>query len=261
MKRIGAFAIALWLLLTVCSVGVAAEKNPTIVLSEVQGMPGRTVSVTIRLENNPGLISAKVRVGYDTDALELVGCDWGGFPAQGYSTGKLENQPFVVNFCDAVAASNYTSEEFATLHFRIREDAAPDVYPLTMTCDFEGDFFNFDWEAVYFDLDQGRITVVPAADPVAPTTSATTVPHTTVTDGTADTTAPTSTASTAAITDGTAAIGAQTTHRPTTSTSSKMMDIKNKLSSFGSAGLIVPLIAVVILVCFIAILAICKKKK
>ena len=198
MKRVGAFMMALWLLMSVGSVGVAAG-NPTVALSEAEGKPGQTVSVTIRLEDNPGLISAKVCIGYDSNALELMGYDVGGFPASGYSTGKLTNQPFVVNFCDGVAAGNYTFEEFATLHFRIREDAPAGTYPLTATCDFEGDFFNRDWDTVYFGIDEGSITVLRPGDTTSsakPTTGATGDGTAAPTSTAAVTTAPTATPST-----------------------------------------------------------------
>lgn len=265
MKRIGAFMMALWLLMSVCSVGVAAEGKPTVALSEAEGKPGQTVSVTIRLEDNPGLISAKVRVGYDINALELVGYDLGGFPAQGYSTGKLTNQPFVVNFCDGVAAGNYTSEDFATLHFRIREDAAPGTYPLTAACDFEGDFFNFDWDAVYFDLDHGCITVTSTADttatPNTPTTSAkpTTSANTADTTVTTDTAAPTSTATTAVVADSTAPIGTQSTQRPSTTTSAQSAGTDNTPSDWGWVWMTLLLVAV--FAASVVVVLLIRKKK
>lgn len=255
MKRIGAFMMALWLLMSVCSVGVAAG-NPTVVLSEAEGKPGQTVSVTIRLEDNPGLISAKVRVGYDGEALELVGYDLGGFPASGYSTGKLTNQPFVVNFCDGVAAGNYTSENFATLHFRIREDAPAGTYPLTAACDFEGDFFNFDWDAVYFGIDEGSITVVRSGETTSakPTTSANTADTTATTgDGTA---APTSTATTAV---STAPIGTQSTQNPSTTPSAHPAGTDNTPSDWGWVWVTL-LIVAVFAVSVVVVLLIRKKK-
>ena len=266
MKRIGAFMMALWLLMTVCSVGVAAG-NPTVALSEVEGKPGQTVSVTIRLEDNPGLISAKVRVDYDVEALELVGYDLGGFPAQGYSTGKLTNQPFVVNFCDGVAAGNYTSEDFATLHFRIREDAPAGTYPLTAACDFEGDFFNFDWDAVYFDLDHGCITVTSTAGTTAtpntpttsakPTTSANTADTTATTgDGTA---APTSAATTAVVADSTATVTTQSTQNPSTTPSAQSAGTDNTPSDWGWVWVTL-LIVAVFAVSVVVVLLIRKKK-
>lgn len=266
MKRMLMIGMALWLLLSLCASGVAAA-DPTVVLTDATGMPGETVAVTIRLDNNPGLISAKVRVSYDADALELVGCDVGGLPAHGYSTGKLENQPFVVNFCDGVAPHNYTAETFATLRFRIREDAVPDTYPLTMFCDFEGDFFNFDWDTVYFDLDQGSITVVPSATPVTPTTSsAATVtrpaateaaPSATVSRPTAPVTTQGGTASD--VTQGGAASDTETTRRPTPSTTAGRGNKRGPLAP--AAMVIVIPVAVVVVAASIGVVAIIRKKK
>jgi hypothetical protein len=255
MKRIGAFMMALWLLMSVGSVGVAAG-NPTVALSEAEGNPGQTVSVTIRLEDNPGLISAKVCIGYDSTALELVGYDLGGFPASGYSTGKLTNQPFVVNFCDGVAAGNYTFEEFATLHFRIREDAPAGTYPLTISCDFEGDFFNRDWDTVYFGIDEGSITVLRPGDTTSakPTTSANTADTTATTgDGTA---APTSTATTAV---STAPIGTQSTQNPSTTPSAQSAGTDNTPSDWGWVW--VTLLIVAVFAASVVVVLLIRKKK
>ena len=167
MKRILSVGMVLVLCLSLLVTTVAASTTPTIQVPDLSGAPGDTVSVSIVFRDNPGLISAKIGVGYDTDALQLVGYDEGDFPASGYSVGPIESIPFVVNFCDGMAPHNYAEQAFVTLHFQIKENAAAGTYPLTLTCDFEGDFYNFDWEEVSFAVDEGSITVLRSA-PVSP---------------------------------------------------------------------------------------------
>lgn len=175
MKKV----IALFCILLLLSQGICfvAADTPTIVAADVTGAAGNTVEVTVRFENNPGLISAKVRVGYDATALEFVEADKGDFPAEWYSFGNPEKNPFVVNFCNGTAEGNYAAQLFATLRFKIREDAAAGTYPVTLTCDFEGDFYNYDWDAVHFAIDEGSVTVAgtgdnkPAAKPTDSTSS------------------------------------------------------------------------------------------
>lgn len=183
--------LCMLLLLGQSAVCVSAD-SPTVVASDVTGMPGETVAVTVRLEGNPGLISAKVKVGYDAAALEFVEVEEGDFPAAWYSFGNPEKNPFVVTFCNGTAGGNYAAQLFATLRFKIREDAPAGTYPLTLTCDFEGDFFNTEWETVNFDIDEGSVTVVRSgnttttAKPTAGTTATPDAPTTGTTgDGTA----------------------------------------------------------------------------
>ena len=162
MKKAMAFLCVL--LLFVQSVCLVAADTPTVVVSDVTGMPGETVAVTIRFEGNPGLISARVKVGYDAEALEFVEMEEGDFPTAWYSRGNPAKNPFVVTFCHGTAEGNYAAKLFATLRFQIREDAPAGTYPLTLTCDFEGDFFNTEWETVNFDIDEGSVTVVRSGD-------------------------------------------------------------------------------------------------
>lgn len=158
MKKMIAL-LCILLVLSQSAFFVSAD-TPTVIASDVTGMPGETVAVTVRFEGNPGLISAKVKVGYDATALEFVEVEEGDFPAQWYSFGNPEKNPFVVTFCNGTAEGNYAAQLFATLRFKIREDAPAGTYPLTLTCDFEGDFFNYDWDAIYFNIDEGSVAVV-----------------------------------------------------------------------------------------------------
>lgn len=193
MKKLFSIGVSLLLMLTMLGGGLSvAAADPTVSLPDVTGKPGETVSVVIRLGDNPGLISAKVKVGYDAAALEFVDVQTGDFPASGYSNGDPKKNPFVVNFCNGVATADYTAEVFATLQFRIKADAKAGKYPLTLTCDLEGDFFNCDWDTVYFSMDEGSVTVTADGGQSA-TNGGTTTGGNAPTDSTADTSAPTST--------------------------------------------------------------------
>ncbi len=192
MKKVMALLCVLFLFGQ--SVFFVAADTPTVVAADVTGMPGETVAVTIRFEGNPGLISAKVKVGYDATALEFVEVEEGDFPSQWYSFGNPAKNPFVVTFCNGTAGGNYAAQLFATLRFKIREDAPAGTYPLTLTCDFEGDFFNCDWDAIYFNIDEGSVTVVrtgntTSAKPTATTDSTSATPDAPTTAATGDGTA------------------------------------------------------------------------
>jgi hypothetical protein len=139
---------------------VSAADEPTIVVSDVEGKAGDTVSVTISLKNNPGIISARLKVGYDANALELIEAADGDFAAAGYSYSEQGVNPYVVNWCLGNLKVNDTSELLATLTFKIKDDAAAGEYPLSLIIADPDDFYNVDWDTVEFGLDAGSITVV-----------------------------------------------------------------------------------------------------
>ena len=162
MKKILAICLSVLLICAAMPFAFAtADAEPTIVVSDVEGKAGDTVSVTVSLKNNPGLLSAKVKVGYDANALELVEAIDGDFAAKGYSYSEMDVNPFVINWCLATLKVNDTSELLATLTFKIKDDAAAGTYPLTLTYSCEDDFYNLpDWDIVYFDAAEGSITVI-----------------------------------------------------------------------------------------------------
>ena len=138
--------------------------DAVIVISDAVGSAGDEVSVTIRLQNNPGIVSAVLRVGYDADALELISIKMGETYAAANPVLNMDNNPFVINFCDTLVDVDYTEELFATATFRIKEGAAAGTYPFTLTYSCEDDFFNLAWDVVDFDAQVGGVTVTLLGD-------------------------------------------------------------------------------------------------
>ena len=166
MKKLLAICLSVLLICAAMPFAFAtASEEPTIVVSDVEGKAGDTVSVTVSLKNNPGVVSALIKVGYDASALELLDAAEGDFNISGYKFGPLTKNPFTINFCDATAEENYTEELFATLTFKIKDDAAAGEYPVTLTYSCEDDFYGagIDMPMVEFGADEGSVTVV--ADP------------------------------------------------------------------------------------------------
>ena len=135
----------------------------TIEASTVTGAAGETVNVTITLPNNPGIVSAKVKVYFDTAVLNFVGYTDGEFAPSGYSTSDpdLANQKgyFIVNWCDA-AKPDSTADLLATLSFQILAGAEEGTYALTVEVNCEDDVFNADDETVWLRPVDGAVIVV-----------------------------------------------------------------------------------------------------
>lgn len=49
------------------------DGSPEIMIENVSGNPGDTVTVRFQMKNNPGIVACVFRFGYDSDALEYVG--------------------------------------------------------------------------------------------------------------------------------------------------------------------------------------------
>ena len=102
MKKLLAICLFVFVLCAAMSFSVSAAEDATIVVSDVEAAAGETITVTVSMENNPGIVSAKVKVGYDASVLTLVKYEAGNFSASGYSWGNVEKNPFVIKHCDNV---------------------------------------------------------------------------------------------------------------------------------------------------------------
>ncbi len=173
MKKLLAICLSVLLICTAMPFAFAtASEEATVVISSVEAKAGDTIDVTVSLKNNPGLVSALIKVGYDANVLELVAKPTPGedFPAGSFSySQKLTNNPYTINFCNAIADENYTGELFATLTFKVKDDAAAGSYALTLDFDCDADFYEagIDMNAVYFGESEGVVTIVEDA-PVTP---------------------------------------------------------------------------------------------
>ena len=146
---------------------VAAEQvipeGPCFVVSYEDAKRGETVDVTVSAIRNPGIVSAKVRVDFDTSVLNLVGYQPGDFSLSGYSWGEEvvanERGYFIINWCDSTN-SNSCAELLATLTFQVLDDAAygPSAMAITFSC--EDDVYNYDWDTVDFSPAAGQVYVL-----------------------------------------------------------------------------------------------------
>ncbi len=164
---------------TICG----ALTAPTIVIepSVEEVNAGEEFQVTVNLKNNPGLISARVEIGFDPDVFELVtyydedeemylpqievGAKYSAVSCRYISFGPIDEETgfserCVVDFYRPLATANQviTREHFYTATFKIKEDAPSGTYPLTVKYDPDN-FFSIGLEAVAFAAIDGSVTV------------------------------------------------------------------------------------------------------
>lgn len=109
---------------------------------------GKEITATVRLENNPGLVSMKLSIDYDTTKFELMEIrEVDGFDIE---HGPLTS-PLIVNWVDAISPNNTTNGVFVQLIFKVKDDAVEGPTPITVRYDAD-DLFDYDLEPVLFNV-------------------------------------------------------------------------------------------------------------
>ncbi len=160
MKRIISCLLAILLLMSVLipTLAFAAEiDEPTFAVSSEEGNPGKNVSVTIRIDNNPGVASVKLKVDFDNDlilnSVEYNDTQLGGRSQQ---PEKLTS-PVTLNWFNG-DKNTIGDMTFAVLSFTVAENAAVGEHPITVTYDAD-DVFNTYEENIEFGIVNGCVNV------------------------------------------------------------------------------------------------------
>lgn len=110
-----------------------------IVMERVEARPGEQVELTIRVQNNPGLVSIKLALRYDS-ALTLVNVRFADdVAAHALCSQSPAEQPMLLNWIDPTAQLG-KEFQFAVLVFQIRQTAQEGDYPILISYDPEDIF-------------------------------------------------------------------------------------------------------------------------
>lgn len=107
----------------------AATAIPSYEMTDVIGFADSTVEVYVSIANNPGIISLRNSISYDTSALELVevkDCEL----LAGYTTPSTTiNSPYILRWADSLATqNNMENGRIAKLTFKIKEGTEVGIY-------------------------------------------------------------------------------------------------------------------------------------
>jgi len=131
------------------------------ITQSVKGNPGQTVDITVSIDNNPGIIAAKLNINYDSNKIKLVGVNNGEiFGAGAFFPGNnLNLLPYSILWEDGLAPANNTNDgTLVTLTFEIDENAEVGAVPVTITYD-QSSTFDFDLNDAEFDLVSGSVEI------------------------------------------------------------------------------------------------------
>ncbi len=125
MKRFLAVTCMLMLLISICVLPTSAAGSGSLSVSGATGKQGDTVTLSVRLSSNPGLISMKFTVSYPSD-LELTNVSNTGTLGGWTTPSPSISSPYTIRWADSLAAANSTATgTLVTLTFKIRDSATP----------------------------------------------------------------------------------------------------------------------------------------
>ena len=103
-------------------------------ISGAKAVAGATVDVYISIENNPGIISLRNKITYDTSVLELVKVEDLKL-LSGYTTpSPIVDSPYILRWADSLATqNNMANGNFVKLTFKIKDDAKAGDYSISVS--------------------------------------------------------------------------------------------------------------------------------
>lgn len=135
----------------------AAEK-PTFCVSAATACTGGTATLTVSIQNNPGIVYAGLNISYDHTKLTLTDVTDGKL-LDSPTFGPTANSPFVMTWDESTAAANNTkSGVLATLSFRVADGCAAGDVPVTLSYS-ANNVYNYDLDNVAFEVQSGKVTV------------------------------------------------------------------------------------------------------
>ena len=116
------------------TVGERDVEAPQYSIESAKGFIGKTVDIYIAIENNPGIISLRNYIAYDTDALELISVEntglLGGYTDPAANIGS----PYILRWSDPLALqNNLQNGNIVKLTFKIKEKTPEGKYEISIT--------------------------------------------------------------------------------------------------------------------------------
>ena len=155
-------ALAMLVAALVCAMSITAfaagNKTAKLSVSTVSAMPDETVTVTVSVDQNPGLASLKFDVAYDQYlTLEKVEFNTASFGAYVTTPPTIKN-PQTITMISPL--SDVTAEGvLATLTFKVAADA-PDFYEAAVSVTFRStDIYDSNFEPVDLEATNGGVSI------------------------------------------------------------------------------------------------------
>lgn len=132
-----------------------------ITVNTVTATAGNTVAIDVIISDNPGIVSATLKLNYNTSVLTLVEVVDAGH--LGVQSHKPElTSPYTLVWVNDTATENFDyNGTIVTLKFEIAEDAEVGDYIIELSYDYDNyDIYNYDAEKVKFSTINGVVSVI-----------------------------------------------------------------------------------------------------
>ncbi len=137
---------------------------PTLRVSSVTAAPGEEVELSLRIENNPGIIAASLELNYDREKLELIGVTDKKLLPNGVFSDRLTTYPFILFWEASTASANVTANgELAALRFKVKESCAAGQTARVWLSYDPDNIYDYALHNVSFTCADGGVTVAAAS--------------------------------------------------------------------------------------------------
>jgi len=138
-----------------------AEESPILCVSSAQTAAGQTVEIKISLENNPGIVSMRLALDYDSDALQLVSVEDKGILGTSVHGDDLNSTSYMLCWANDTSTSNYFNNgTLVVLRFLVKKGTLSGNYPIRVSYDnYDYDIFDVNFNTVDFNISNGIISV------------------------------------------------------------------------------------------------------
>ncbi len=159
MKRILSVLLSL-VIATAGLLTVSAAGAGNITVGSASGKPGEEIKITIKITNNPGIISLLLNLEYDKSVLTLTRVENGAvFNSSAASFGnKYDVSPYKMVWEDGLSSNNTKTGNLVLLTFRIADNAKNGKTFLNVSVDKDSTF-DYDLKGISFSIEQGNIEI------------------------------------------------------------------------------------------------------
>lgn len=140
---------------------VITDLQPVISVGTKKVYSGNEASIAISIKNNPGLVSMRLKVSYDNDALTLLRVEDKGLLGNEMHSDNLSAMPYTLFWKNGSTNTDYVDNgEIVILTFAVAENAEVGYYPISISYDSNSnDIINKDLEDVELAIINGGIYV------------------------------------------------------------------------------------------------------